>query len=504
MEGDRIHMNIPYLQTGDRCIDKAFRIAVGDLVGNIHPLKKGLLSEERPVIYAGIHYIEPWTRDTAFNVWNGVSLIAPREAKDTILSTINMTGGLALVGAGEHNYWDAIICVIGFWEHYLQTGDLEFLRQCHRIACDTIAHYENAEFDPCDGLFRGPACCMDAISAYPDQLLYPIRERSDYFAVLGCTRIIPEREKPTKGYGLPFKALSTNCLYLRAYEIFPEMEAALGLEPSSEWLVKAVRLKQAINKRFWLEKEGRYAYLVSLPNGPETCEHQEALGHSFAILFNVADEYRKAEVLKKQHLVEAGIPSIWPTFPRYAKLGTGVYGRASGPVWPHHQSFWAQAALRNGRPDLFDREFRLMAAHAERDSHFAEVLHPDTSEIYGGVQEVNFTSKPRQTWCATGFISLALRGLLGMDFQPGGITFTPYLPEGMENFILSNLHYRGAVLRMKVSGQAANKCCADMSGGIDRRPWRTRSFKVNGQERKEFFLAASETGDIEIAIELEK
>jgi hypothetical protein len=481
----RIHL--PFLMTGDRTVDKAFRIAVGDFVGNIHPYRGGLVATEKPMVLAGIHYADPWIRDASFNVWNGASLIAPEASRDTLLSTVCPSDdGLLRVGYKTYHYWDAIVCVTGFWQHFLYTGDRGFLQLAFDAARNTLAYFEETEFDAEDGLFRGPACCMDAISAYPDELAYPVKQRSDYTGILGCLPTIPRARMAAKGVGLPFKALSTNCLYYEAYRDLDRMAAALNVTPVPDWSEKARNLKRAINARFWIEEEQRYAYLVSCPKGPETCIHQEGLGHSLVLLFGLADDERKMAVLAHQHLEPAGIPYVWPTFPRYAKYGAQEYGRASGTVWPHVQAFWADAAAANGRMDLFLREFRLMAEHAERDSHFAEVLHPKTGEIYGGVQEVNFTSKPRQTWCATGFIRLVLRGLVGMDFGPDGIGFTPWLPDGMPELILRDLHYRRAVLTIRVHGH----------GGVIRR------FTLNGTRQARAFVAATTEGDNALDVEL--
>jgi len=58
----------PRLHTNDPLINRAYRIALGDLMGNIQPFQDGLLEEPRPVILAGLDYDTPWTRDAAINV----------------------------------------------------------------------------------------------------------------------------------------------------------------------------------------------------------------------------------------------------------------------------------------------------------------------------------------------------------------------------------------------------------------------------------------------------
>lgn len=67
------------------------------------------------------------------------------------------------------------------------------------------------------------------------------------------------------------KALSTNCVYFKAYEILAEMAHALG-EPAKEFEEKAAAMKKAVNKNFWNEKRGSYDYLAG------ECDYAEGLG----------------------------------------------------------------------------------------------------------------------------------------------------------------------------------------------------------------------------------
>ena len=73
----------PSVHTNDSTVNRAYRIALGDLMGNIQPFKDGLLEEPGPVMLAGLDYDTPWTRDAAINVWNGVGLLWPNVARNT-------------------------------------------------------------------------------------------------------------------------------------------------------------------------------------------------------------------------------------------------------------------------------------------------------------------------------------------------------------------------------------------------------------------------------------
>ena len=73
----------PNISTGDKEIDQAFRIALGDIIGNLQPMPDdGALLEGIPSAHsggdgehiglmAGLEYAL-WTRDASINSWNGL------------------------------------------------------------------------------------------------------------------------------------------------------------------------------------------------------------------------------------------------------------------------------------------------------------------------------------------------------------------------------------------------------------------------------------------------
>ncbi|MEO7002490.1 MAG: hypothetical protein ABI068_11740, partial [Ktedonobacterales bacterium] len=81
---------------------------------------------------------------------------------------------------------------------------------------------------------------------------------------------------------------------------------------------------------------------------------------------------------------------------------------------------------------------------------------PLTGELYGGVQEKGgvisdeWRCCPRQTWSATGYLRVILRGVLGMRFEPQGIRLRPRLLAGMQRIELRDLPYRAMRLHIVV------------------------------------------------------
>lgn len=478
VRGDPVRADIfPTLITGNRNLDQAFRIALGDVVGNILPFQGGLLAAPEPAIIAGLDYVTPWTRDAAINVWNGCGLLMPEASRATLLSVLERIDGELRIGG---QYWDAIIWVIGAWWYHLYTGDTDFLRLALDAAVNSLRYFESTEFDQELGLFRGGAFFQDGIAGYPD-----IYTKSTTSCIHTWVAENPGQKAPV-GFGLPMHALSTNCLYYEAYRLTAGMEQLRGVASCGDWLEKAARLKEAINKHFWNDKTQSYRYLIDPFGG---CDFQEGAGHSFALLFGIAEASRAAAVLDSQHISAAGIPCVWPTFDRYHKKG-GI-GRHSGTVWPQVQALWASAAASTNRPDRFAFELFTLAEHACRDAQFTEIYHPVTRQPYGGLQEYHpdrddwvWESCKRQTWSATGYLRMILHGLLGLVFEPDSLRFQPSVPDSLSQIRMVNLPYRNMRLDIEITG-SGNKVA---------------TCEINGELRDR--IAANDTGDKQVKIEM--
>jgi len=469
----KLHSNAPK-------IDRAFSIAIADITGNIHPFRAGLLEKSAPVLMAGAGYNEPWTRDAAINTWNGAGLLWPEVARNTLLSVLERRHGKVFIGG---QYWDAILWSTGAWSYYLYTGDRALLQTAFEATLNRLAEREADEFDAKMGLFRGPAVYGDGVAAYPDRYAEHTGGSS---AILDWPKNNPDRVSHP-GYGLPMFTLSTNCVYLHAYDLLGRMAAALGKRPDPLWQEKAARLRKAINTHFWKPGLGRYATLVD-PWG--TDDRQEAIGLAFSVLFGAADAGQAVSLFRHVHLAPAGMPCLWPTYARYARLG-GV-GRHSGTVWPHAEAFWADAAARAGHAHLFAYDLTRMADRAVRDGQFYELYNPITGEPYGGLQEagargiVLWDSQPHQTWSATGFLRLVLFDLAGMRFDQRGIIFAPVLPDDLREFDLTGVPYRRATLDIHIRGSGS----------------RIARMTINGVPAAQHRVASTTRGRVVVSIQL--
>ena len=83
--------------------------------------------------------------------------------------------------------------------------------------------------------------------------------------------------------------------------------------------------------------------------------------------------------------------------------------------------------------------------------------------------------RSRQLWSGAGYLGTVYKGLFGMDFQTGGIVFSPNKIDGKDGVLkmnetisLLNVKYRKAILDIHVTGSGTN----------------VTSFKLNGEVQK--------------------
>lgn len=400
---------------------------------------------------------------------------------------------LAQIGLVDGNpeiigqYWDKIILTIGIWNYYLFTGDVDLLRTAYPAIVNTMAKAEREEFDAKRGLFRGAAVYGDGVSAYPE--IYAdseIEGKGDTYSAIYMWPDQNPSHKAKVGFGLPMMALSTNAVYYQGYVLLSKIEKALGVKVNKNWAKKASKMRAAINKEYWNEKKQGYNYLVDEFGG---CDYQEGLGWAFAMLFDVPSAEQKEAMLKTVNITPHGIAAVYPSYPRYKNKSADSYGRHSGAVWPHVQGFWADAALKAGDVNHFEKELYTLSAAAMRDKLFMEIYHPTTGLPYGGLQEpflkdetIWFNSQ-RQTWSATAYLRMVLYNLCGFSFSEEGVSINPFMARSVESLDLIDLAYRDANITLSVKGKGNT----------------VQSCTINGK-KSEPFIPSNATGDVNVEI----
>ncbi len=432
------------------------------------------LNTRKGILSSGADGQTYWTRDNSINSWNGVSLLRPKVAEQTLwCTTINRD----TIG---HQYWDKIIWIAGAFNHYQVTGDKDFLKQAYRCSANTMDELEKTVFDKDYGLFTGGSVFNDGIAGYDAP-------------TFDCTNLSPSiwEAKDSK----VIKCLSTNCVYYGAYLALAEMGNGLheNVVVVNKYKDKADNLKSSILKHLYNEKENKFYYLVNSKGGVD--KYQEALGVSFAIIFNVISKEKAYGMTKNVVVSKFGITSIYPDFPRFSKE---FPGRHNNMIWPMVNGFYAKAAVHTGNYDAFTTELNGLTHLAldgdKGDYDFREVYNPYTGVPDGGWQNYKSTtnviwpSAKHQTWSATAYINMVLNGLIGFRFKDDSFTFSPFLPSNVHYIQLKKLHYRNAVLDIIVFGQGQ----------------KVKTFLVNGKKRPNNTIDSSIEGVTQILIQLEE
>lgn len=397
-------------------------------------------------IRAGGGYDQPWTRDASVNSWNAANLLEPVAARNTLWAVVKRDQDGRLIVQQDKEWWDQVIWVTAAWQHFAVTGDRAFLRDAYETAVDTLRVDREKHFNKKYGLFEGPAFLNDGIAGYPAPPADAKESRGsfvlDYPGADGMM------------------ALSTNCLYVAAYENAARMAVVLG-RPAKEAAAlreRGLRLAGRIRARFWMAKAGRFGYLIpgagSLKGKLELGSlepYQEGSGEAFAVLFGVATREQAHEVLEHSKLLPYGIPDVGPSFARYRGERPG---RHNAIVWPMVEGFWGDAAARAGDVAGFAKAMNGLAdLAAGSGGHFYEIYNGTTGKPDGGWQVGHeWKSQPDQTWSATAYLRMVFTDLFGMRFQPDGIVFKPTLPRGWGAVSLTGVHYRNALLTIRLRG----------------------------------------------------
>lgn len=432
------------------------------------------INVRRGVLAAGGDYGGEWTRDIAINSWNAVSLMRPDVAANSLWSvTVNNKDTVG------HQYWDKILWVIAAHNHYIATGDLAFLKEAYPCASNTMKELEQSAFDKKYGLFTGPSVFNDGIAAYPE----PIFEKNN-----NSSSVLDHKNSKV------IKTLSTNSVYYGAYLSLVEMAKILKADDADiqAYQQKAKKLKSNILKNFYAEKENKLYYLID--NLGKTDKSQEALGLSFAVIFNILNKEQALKITQTAVTSQYGITSIWPDFPRYSKEHVG---RHNNIIWPMVNGFFAQASIAAGDQKTFLKEFNgltQLALDADKgDYNFREIFNPNTGKPDGGWQangdahpDFHWESCRLQTWSATAYLNMVHNGLLGLRLENNAITFSPFLPNNIHYLEINKLKYQGAQLTVIVKGTGTN----------------IKSFTVDGKIQTSYTLNANLKGEHKVEIEL--
>ena len=207
-------------------------------------------------------------------------------------------------------------------------------------------------------------------------------------------------------------------------------------EGQKHWLHKAVELKTAFNRDFWLAGRGYYAMALDKDKRPVDSLSSN-IGH--CLWTGIADDDKAARVA--EHLIS---PAMFTGFGvRTLATSSAAYNPVSyhnGSIWPHDNAIVVAGLRRYG----FAREAaRIAAALVETSNGFAGRL----PELFCGFDRSDVpvpvpypTSCSPQAWAAAAPISL-LRSVLGLQpsLAQGTVQVSPALPASWGRVVLDGI-----------------------------------------------------------------
>jgi len=443
-------------------------------------------TDENKLLKAGGNYGGEWTRDIAINSWNAASLIRPDVAEHSLWS---VTNNRQTIG---HQYWDKIIWVIAAWNHYLMTGNEQFLTQAYECSKNTMVQLEDSVFDQQYGLFTGPAVYQDGITAYDEPIYDPNRDNISY--------VLDHPNSHT------IKCLSTNAVYYEAYLLLAEMAKIKEPGATKTYLKKAAALKKNFRKHLYNKETGKLYYLID--HTGKKHEYTEALGVAYAIMFGLVSKKEAKVIISNIYQSENGIPCVYPSFPRHAP---DKPGRHNVMIWPHVNMFYASACATVGEKETFwfevkktaelainadkalkgtedgaqDAKANAKAAPGKPKGNFHEIYTIEGIPFGGYQCSHPWPPLNHQTWCATGYLRAFYYHVCGMQPSVKGMNFAPIGMYDGSEVTLKNITYRKAVLNITVRG----------NGG------KVKKCTINGVTSKPF-IPANAAGSYNIVLEL--
>jgi hypothetical protein len=375
------------------------------------------LKEEDGTFRTGKEWDGVWTRDISYSVYLSLAMLEPEMSKTSLMRKVKNNRIIQDTGTG--GAWpvssDRVVWSVAAWEIYKFTGDRDWLSQSYEIISNTIKDDEKTVLNEDFGLFSGESSFLDW-----RKQTYPLwMEPTDIYASMN---------------------LGTNMVFYQTLNILDQMAGELGVN-APVWKEKAERLKTNINEHFWVSEKGYYGQYLYGDRYLALSEKSETLGEAMGVLFNVAGEEQKAQMLTNVPNLEYGTPCVWPQIPNIPPYH-------NNGIWPFVQAYWTLAAAQQQHTSLVQYGYGSLLRSAALFLTNKENFVAETGDFAG--TEIN---SDWQQWSVAGQLAMNYRVLFGMNLETDRLYFKPVIPKSFSGtYQLEKFYYRDAVLDIIVEG----------------------------------------------------
>ena len=413
-----------------------------------------MLKDIRPdgAYMAGEKWEGVWTRDISYAIHLTLAAIQPEVAKKSLMYKVKNKRIIQDTGSGGS--WpvstDRTVWAIAAWDIYKVTGDNEWLKQSFEIIRNTWTDDIKTAYNAETGLYYGESSFLDW------------REQT-----------YPKWMEPIDIY--KSQNLGTNAIHYEVANILAQMAGVLG-KPSNEFLQVAANVKAGMDKWLWLPDKGYYGQYSYGGNYQITSPRSEALGEALTVLFGIAGPQRQKSIVSSTPVTAFGIPCIFPQIQQ-------IQPYHNDAVWPFVQAYWALASAKTANEEAVLQSIAAIYRQAALFLTNKENFVASTGDYKGTAINSN-----RQLWSVAANLALVYRLFFGMDFQPEGLYFHPFIPETFKGEKeLSSFRYRDAILDIKISGSGNH----------------LQSFKIDGKTVAKTFIPANLKGKHTIVMVLD-
>lgn len=430
----------PRLTTPNKLHAAIYNMGLDEMVNAVEPDTTLRTGKE----WAGV-----WTRDVSYSILLSMAYMQPEASKISLMKKVTPQGTI-VQDTGSGGAWpvssDREIWTLAAYELYKVTGDRKWLEYIYPIIKKSLDDDALTVATP-GGLVKGETSFIDW------------REQS-YPLWMQCADIYNS------------EALGTSVVHAVALDILADIAAELGHKKEAEkYRADARKVADAVNSQLWLDDKGYYAMYNYGRNSSILNPRAETLGESLAIIYDIASPERARTITESNPVTPFGAAIFFPQISDQPPYHNNA-------LWPWVGAYWAIANAKAGNEEgvmeAIGSVFRPAALFATNKENF--VL--DNGDIATQLNSSNML------WCLAGNLAITNRILFGINFEPDGLAFRPFVPKALAGErTLDNFTYRGAKLSITVKGYGNE----------------IKSFTLNGKEHKPF-IPADIKGDNRIVI----
>ncbi len=358
-----------------------------------------------------------WTRDISYSVLLALAITNPERSKRSLMHKVR--NGQIIQDTGTGGSWpissDRMIWSTAAWEIYLTTGDNNWLEKAYQIIKKSTEIDLNVVWDYNAHLFNGESSFLDW------------REQS-----------YPKWMDPKDIYSS--FSLSTQAVHYQNLIVLSRMGEILNYDIQKYQHISEA-LKKSINEKFWIKDKKHYAQFIYNSHSAIVSDRSENLGQSLCILFDIADEKQKKQIISNTIQLPYGTPCFYPQIPN-------IPAYHNNSIWPFVQAYWNWASTKTNN----DESVKHGLASLTRSSALFLTNKENMVATTGDFNNTAINSN-RQLWSVAGSLSSVYRVLFGLNFKNDELQINPFIPREFKGELnLKNLKYRHSILDIKVLG----------------------------------------------------